>query len=90
MNCKPGDLAVVVGAYGAGAVNNGHIVEVVKLHSESLWYVVAQGDPVWVWDKGECVPGVPGREYTCPDANLRPISGVPINEEECDECPTTA
>ena len=86
MNCKPGDLAIVVRADGAPAAV-GRIVEVVcpapDVDGLPAWLVQFQGvSPVRSKTTGATTLGV---DADCPDAWLRPISGVPVEEEQHDE-----
>ncbi|WP_321904412.1 hypothetical protein [Paraburkholderia tropica] len=86
MNCKPGDLAVTVGM--REAANNGVIVEVDSLafshHHGVVWnirhrmpMIVDCGRNAGRWvDHGQIH-----------DSNLRPISGVPVHDEQLDEVP---
>lgn len=83
MNCKPGDLAYVV-----RALHEDHIGKVVEVLNDSMtfpqagfcWLVRAR-DPIGA----ECPKT--GRklgffnEVFCPDDWLRPISGVPIEND---------
>lgn len=77
MNCKEGDLAIVSGC----PVNeiNGQIVEVMSMHGPLLDFGIA-------WN---CTsPSM--REHgflslPVPDVFLRPISGVPVHDEQLDE-----
>lgn len=80
MNCKPGDLAVTTGMFVPE--NNDRIVEVL-----SLDYVGRHGA---VWNVRHRTPMLvdcgarAGRLVTegqIHDANLRPISGVPVTDD---------
>jgi hypothetical protein len=80
VNCKPGDLAVTVGMFEP--TNNGVIVEVLGLvgvdHAGTIWHIKHR-TPMLV----DCGPYA-GRRVThgdIHDSNLRPISGVPVNDE---------
>jgi hypothetical protein len=91
LNCKPGDLAIVM--YSETGLNLGKIVEVIKLLGETpefdgqfwniddgpSWLVEAKGSPIL------CSVGPPLSVVPIPDAWLRPISGVPVDEEITDE-----
>jgi hypothetical protein len=80
MNCKPGDLAIVV----PPSRNAGRILSVVgpqkRPHFSGLfsWVCVSEGAPL-VGPRGEMRIG------QIPDAWLRPISGLPLDEETRDE-----
>ncbi|WP_349609110.1 hypothetical protein [Cupriavidus sp. DF5525] len=86
MNCKPGDLAIVVRAEGAPAAV-GKVVEVLRsapnVNGLPAWVVQFQGVGIVRNKKsGALTLGV---DADCPDAWLRPISGVPLHDEERDE-----
>jgi hypothetical protein len=88
--CKPGDIAVVGG--NALPINKDKIVEIGAFLGE---------DPVWNgarWNAGEgpcwmvtCKYGITDNDgdtyFAAPfaDKNLRPISGIPMNEEVTDD-----
>lgn len=86
MNCKPGDLAVVIGAPDEYASNNGHIVEVLSLEYGEVWNVKTISSM-----KGKIaytdIPAIskPGEIALCWDKFLRPISGLPIGDEVIEE-----
>lgn len=92
MNCKPGDLAVVV-----VGPHIGKLVEVLHLapfHNFQLpdgcinkgepdgwhWCVKVLGAPVWVDIKDHPYGGRHAMYGTVADASLRPIKGRPIDE----------
>ena len=95
MNCKPGDLAIIVGV----ASKCGAIVNVVKGAPLSR-FELPDGRP-----HVACLPGdwviKFQRAVPCPtmrgmilsewaviaDSKLRPISGVPVHDEQRDEVP---
>lgn len=89
MNCKPGDLAYVVRADGEPE-NVGRVVTVVALDSHLTSFL---GYPLWEVESPTPLTGViyPSGEIVrtnwlvIADANLRPISGVPVFEDRCDE-----
>nr|DAF77184.1 MAG TPA: hypothetical protein [Caudoviricetes sp.]DAH57960.1 MAG TPA: hypothetical protein [Caudoviricetes sp.] len=89
MNVKAGDLAYIVGT--AVPENNGHIVEVLFRDpegtiwdSEPRWVVKSAGPKLLGASEktGEQVEAVVG---SLPDACLRPISGVPVHDEQHNE-----
>jgi hypothetical protein len=73
LNCKQGDLAVVV---KSTAGNEGKIVRCVRMHDSEThdldgWPTFSSG-PRWVIDRP--LHGLAGRPiYTCPDRFLRPL-----------------
>ncbi|MBN3851981.1 hypothetical protein G3N59_01185 [Paraburkholderia sp. Ac-20340] len=90
MNCKPGDLAYVI--RDEFPENEGRIVEVLALSPPEeddegpYWEVrfIGAPGPFSDWD----FPGErAGYDLECCflDAQLRPINGVPVTEEERDE-----
>jgi|GEM_PF-1129548 len=80
MNCKPGDLAFVSKGRNAGC-----IVEVIEI--DMVWTQI-EGCPIW-----ECRSRTPilcadilnndvwSTELSIEDSRLRPISGVPVDDE---------
>ncbi|MBB5547514.1 hypothetical protein [Paraburkholderia fungorum] len=86
MNCKPGDLAVLMGLSGEWSANNGHIVEVLHLAYGDTWSVKCIAHVKgFMASLGIFLPAVPGEVCECRDKWLRPISGVPVNDEVKDE-----
>ena len=110
MNCKPGDMAVVVrrgvpdGSFTLGLA--GRIVEVVRLAEPGEIFFSTLGAmfrisnkfpaPAWVCRSSELLPWLSGkgpnagkiqffRERPIADANLIPISGVPVHDEQHEE-----
>ncbi|WP_416048971.1 hypothetical protein [Cupriavidus basilensis] len=89
MNCKPGDLAFIARSDGAPE-NLGRIVEVVSL--EPAW-TSKKGVVCWLVKAKSPLVGFDIRtgrksthtEISAPDAWLRPISGVPVHDEQHDE-----
>ena len=100
MNCKPGDLAIVVSARTTPE-NIGRIVEVVRVgtHLEifksidgvqvtvdaegmSLWVVRSRNQLMWRTDIG-CE--LYFKELPVSDSYLRPVSGLPIEDEVTDD-----
>ncbi|WP_156545811.1 hypothetical protein [Cupriavidus sp. D384] len=86
MNCKPGDMAIVLRADGAPA-SIGRIVEVIEvapdIDGQPAWVVRFQG--VGVCKNKETGELTLDTDADCPDAWLRPISGVPVEDEQHDE-----
>jgi hypothetical protein len=79
MNCKPGDLAIIVDP--ECVQNIGKIVLCVRLHSSEThdldgWGFNESCGPRWVVDQplsGRLGDGTPCPMYTIPDESLRPI-----------------
>jgi hypothetical protein len=88
MNCKPGDLAIIVRAILPE--NIGRIVEIVRLIGEALdglgpiWLVRGSQPLARSANKGS-VRLDDSLERSFIDAWLRPISGVPVNDEVTDD-----
>jgi hypothetical protein len=86
MNCKPGDLAYIVRADGVPQAI-GAVVEVVQkgrdVESMPAWHVQVS-ERYTVSDKRTGKAAYRNR-VNIPDAWLRPISGVPVEDERCDE-----
>jgi hypothetical protein len=79
MNCKPGDLAYIVRSARPETI--GVVVEVMAAifhRAEPMWRVRAVR-PV------KKMNGEFGFEVNIEDSRLRPISGVPINDEVTDD-----
>jgi len=66
MNCKPGDLAIVIRSWHAPAV--GGLCEVLGKSRGGCWFI----RPFF--------PVPPAPSYESPDSNLRPIRDNPGNE----------
>jgi len=86
MNCKPGDLAYIVGGLENPSPNLGRIVEVLHLWGED------EHGPNWLCKSIEPIalrgPGdstVYDTECISADAWLRPITGLPITDDIKDE-----
>ncbi|CAJ0899602.1 hypothetical protein R6138_04352 [Ralstonia thomasii] len=83
MNCKPGDLAYIVRS--EIQANVGAVVEVLSINIELS---NAMGEPFWNAQACRPLETMFGgfREIgTIEDSRLRPISGVPVHDEEHDE-----
>ena len=80
LNCKPGDLAIIIDAYNA--VNIGAIVRIIATHKKQnaldkeaddhLWTVIAP-HPLTYAINGNLVTK---RRGPAPDSTMRPIRGV--------------
>lgn len=85
MNCKPGDLAIVI---KSGVGNEGRIVKCLRLATDAdrvnEGFIGGFGIPLWVVDKPlKCITG--GRRHRARlawDAQLRPIRPGDITDEE--------
>lgn len=95
MNCKPGDLAVMVGECITPGIR-GRIVEVIRFIGAEFQGRTVTGGHADCWEVRAAGGGylpqsysdgtvkiVPTRPF--PDSQLLPISGVPIHEKEHDE-----
>ena len=83
MNCKPGDLAILISS--DIPENIGVVFEIVSLDLECSAYC---GEPVWnVTGPREtrCIGGPASRDGFARDSNLRPISGIPMTDDVTDE-----
>jgi len=103
MNCKPGDLAIIVAALNTPE-NIGRIVEVISpafffeayqliggdyvtldtSGQEAIWRVRSDKPLLWRGDNGFLARAY---EVPCGDRFLRPIGGVPVDEDVLDEVP---
>jgi len=88
MNCKPGDLAIVV-SRGIKDLAEGMIVEVVEDAARwtrefgfQCWYVTAKTPIPCVNQDGSVTNS---HHVVFADSSLMPISGVPITDEVEDE-----
>ena len=85
MNCKPGDLAYIVGLPNTHCGrNNGRVVEVLRLYDNTAWWVRAIG-PMYGIESGAERPVKPGEAGICADEHLRPISGIPLSNDTTTE-----
>lgn len=80
MNCKPGDLAYIVDSTNDS--NRGRVVEVIREWGDHPKY-----GRVWTIRCKSALETWAGtlKEAEAPDAWLRPISGAPVDQEQCDE-----
>lgn len=90
MNCKPGDLAYIV--CDDFPENVGRVVEILRpatldgTESPGFWWEVrAIGAPMPTLYHGEAEFAGYVNEMESLDADLRPISGVPVDDEVCNE-----
>lgn len=74
MNCKPGDLAIVIGSHPVHAETIGRIVTVISPSMyDGEWIIEFYGNrPKCLW---------PDLEVLCRDDKLRPVSGLPMKYE---------
>lgn len=82
MNVKKGDLAIIVGCHQTVKENIGRIVEVIEFagdrgesRNSDWWFVRMVGGP------GVCANGNISQEGYCRDISLRPVSGIPDEDE---------
>ena len=84
LNCKPGDLAVVITAHNPE--NIGTILRVIKKHHNQNALVDFKGSHIWMAEAPRPmlydVGGKMVRRGAVPDAILRPIRGLPANDEK--------
>ncbi|MNT97844.1 hypothetical protein D3C72_2402610 [compost metagenome] len=89
MNCKPGELAILVRADAAPYLI-GRVVSVIEAAPDMPPY-----GPAWVvrFQSPTLVPrkktynSVMDTDADCPDAWLKPVSGIPTHDEQLDEVP---
>lgn len=86
MNCKPGILAMVIRGLTSPSPNVGRIVEVIsRIDDHELFgprWLCASDTPMEVrTPRGEGL----ATQFSIPDAWLRPVSGLPVNDEQLDE-----
>jgi hypothetical protein len=80
LNCKPGDLAVIVDAYNPE--NIGTFVKVLKAHKNQFDLVKPEGDVLWLVEASRPMSyDVSGRinkrkKGAAPDSSIRPIRGI--------------
>jgi hypothetical protein len=82
MNCKQGDLALVVGSLR----NNGKVVTCLELLAAGAEYVEESVGPLWRVDRPleytiDALPGIVATKYLAPDRKL-----LPIRPRPCPEC----
>lgn len=75
MNCKPGDLAIVVRS--RGGVNLGRIVKCVR--PVKYWFIDSFERECWITEP--MLTNVEGKMVPCPDACLRPIRPGDLEDE---------
>lgn len=82
MNCKPGDLAIVIKA--SVPQNIGKIVRVLCAKESGVsWFIDC--DAEYVTRAGRVVRRDPMRDLFAPDAWLKPVSGLPITDDVTNE-----
>ena len=91
MNCKPGDLAVVVDAYNP--TNIGSILRILRTHEDQAALLIEPGDHIWTMvathpqayeQNGEIHYLISG---PVPDSVLRPIRGLPLGRDIAEGLP---
>lgn len=86
MNCKPGDLAILI--HASVKDNIGMIVSVGESAGcregySACWYIKASPKKVTI---GNAVRAFkPDEALWCPDEWLRPVSGLPVTDDIIDE-----
>jgi len=91
MNCKPGDLAIVIG--DDDDQNVGRIVRVVgpaKWVDGSAWWCSVEGAPLLVRQYDDYERTYLANNADIYDDRLRPITGLPLDEETPVEHEVTA
>jgi hypothetical protein len=80
VNCKPGDLAIVV--RDEFEQNIGRIVKVLRESDVDVgaWLCRAVGDPMLIMSRRTEVPYI-DHEGDAYDSDLLPISGLPVDDE---------
>ena len=86
MNCKPGDLAIVVAAHNP--CNIGSILRVLKSHRNQKSLLIEPGDHIWLvqathpqaYEKGQKI--IYRIKGPVPDSVLRPIRGLPLKHPD--------
>lgn len=87
MNCKPGQLAIIVAPAEFGHVN-GLIVEILKRDRDFLGlptWLVQISTETWVVTHTKSGQEVKDGRVRCPDAWLKPVSGLPITDDVTNE-----
>ncbi|WP_316150456.1 hypothetical protein [Cupriavidus sp. BIC8F] len=87
MNCKIGDLAFIV--RDEHPENIGRLVRVVGparwVSDPAAWHCEVEGAPLRMRQIGRPWESIFDITGDCCDADLRPISGVPVHDEQLDE-----
>ena len=86
LNCKPGDLAVIVTAYNLE--NIGTILRVLKTHKNQKAVLADKEDHIWLavaprpmtYEVGGKL--IRRKRGAVPDSVLRPIRGLPFSQEK--------
>ncbi|MBR7998289.1 hypothetical protein [Burkholderia vietnamiensis] len=89
MNCKPGDLAYIVGGLENPSPNLGRIVEVISHYPYeddfgAAWICKAKSPIETLGADGSTRHDL---RFVCADAWLRPIGGVPVTDDIQDMVP---
>ena len=86
LNCKPGDLAVIVTAYNLE--NIGTILRVLKTHKNQKAVLADKEDHIWLAVAPRSMTYEVGgklirrKRGAVPDSVLRPIRGLPFSQEK--------
>ena len=88
LNCRPGDLAIIVEAYNP--INIGAVVRVLRRHKNQNAVCAPAGDYIWLieaphpltYEIGDKL--VRKRKGGAPDSSLRPIRGLPLGKDIAD------
>jgi len=85
LNCRPGDLAIVVEAFNP--VNIGNIVNVLSKHRDQMALVCPEDDVIWLVQAAHPMTYEKRGKITrrkkgaVPDSQLRPIRGYPLGKD---------
>lgn len=83
MNCKPGDLAYVVCGEQAGAVVEVKAAEIPFDDGSPAWRATSTTPLMTIKRRSRQMSE--GTQFRVRDSWLRPISGIPVYEEQRDE-----
>jgi hypothetical protein len=86
MNCKPGDLAIVIRGLTHPSPNLGRVVEVLSRLADHqslgpVWHCKSRHAMKVRTPRGDELAA----QFWVPDAWLRPVSGLPVHDEQLDE-----
>lgn len=93
MNCKQGDLAIIIGVRDPKFNDNlGKIVRCERFFGDTqfgpMWYIIAEGSPLHIFNVVTKEHGF-SKDSIHTDANLRPLKGEHNTDDIEKECPTT-
>jgi hypothetical protein len=85
VNCKPDDLAIIVKTGKGFEECIGRIVKTIEISSPSHWEIEFVGPVPAIAAMHKAIQGKKG--FDIPDAFLRPITGLPVDDGVKDEVP---